>query len=267
MTRRILLVGHELDLLVRQQLRVVPQQAMERRLRAHLDQPRDRPLVPQQALRRHQDQRLADLALELAAQDMEVVRRRGAVGDLHVVFGAHLQEALEPRRGMLRALALVAMRQQADEAGHAQPFALARRNELIEHNLRAVGEVAELRLPHGQRIRLGSRIAVFEAEHGFFRQHRVDDFVARLLAAELVERRVAVLGLLIDQHRVALREGAALGILARQPHRMAFLEQRAEGERLGGRPVDPFAGFDRLAAVIEEPLDGAVERGSPRERR
>ena len=48
---------------------------------------------------------------------------------------------------MLRPLALVAVRQQADETGHAQPFALAGGDELVEHDLRAVGEVAELRLP------------------------------------------------------------------------------------------------------------------------
>ena len=39
---------------------------------------------------------------------------------------------------MLWALAFVAVRQQAHEPAHAQPFAFARRNELIEHDLRAV---------------------------------------------------------------------------------------------------------------------------------
>ena len=126
-------------------------------------------------------------------------------------------------------------------------------------HLRAVGEVAELRLPQRQRIRLGQRIAVFEAEHGLFREHRVDDLEARLLVGEMVERHVAVLVLLVDQHRMALREGAALAVLAGQPHRMAFEQQRAEGERLGGRPVDALAGLDRLGARVEEALDGAVD--------
>ena len=162
-----------------QQLRIVPQQAVERALARHFGQRRDRPLVAQQRLRRHQDQRLAEVALHLAAQDVEVVGRRRAVGDLHVVFGAKLQEALEPRRGVLRPLAFIAMRQQADEARHAQPLALARRDELVDDDLRAVGEIAELRFPQGQRLRLGQRIAVFEAEHRLFREHRVDDLVAR----------------------------------------------------------------------------------------
>ena len=39
---------------------------------------------------------------------------------------------------------------------------------------------------------------------------------------------------------------------------MAFLQQRAERQRLAGRPVDADAAVDRLRAVIQEALDGAV---------
>ena len=227
---------------------------------AHLVEARHRALVAQQRLRRHQDQRLAELALQLAAQDVEVVRRRRAVGDLHVVFGAHLQEALEAGGGVLRPLALIAVRQQADEARHAQPLALARRDELVEHHLRAVGEVAELRLPQRQRVRLGQRVAVLEAEHRLFREHRVDDLVAGLAFADVVERGVALLGLLVDQHRMALREGAALAVLAGQAHRVAL--DRAAMPKASASPVAqsmPSPGLDRLAAVVEEALDGAVD--------
>jgi hypothetical protein len=120
---------------------------VEGRALGEIRQIRHAALVAQQRLRRHQDQRLAEVALELAAQDVEVVGRRRAVGDLHVVFGTHLQEALETRGGMLRPLALIAVRQQADEARHAQPLALARRDELVEHHLRAVGESRRTALP------------------------------------------------------------------------------------------------------------------------
>ena len=128
--------------------------------------------------------RLADVALQLAAQDVEIIGRRGAVGHLHVVFGAHLQEALKPGRGMLRPLALIAMRQQADEARHAQPFALAGGNELVEHHLRAIGEIAELRFPEGERVGLGQRIAIFEAKHRLFREHGVDRLDLDLLVLD-----------------------------------------------------------------------------------
>ncbi len=188
---------------------------------------------------------LRNSRLHLPAQRVEEIGRRRRIDDLHVVLGAELQIALEPRRGMFRPLPFVAVRQQADEAGHAQPLAFARRDELVDHDLRAVGEIAELRFPQRQRIRLGERIAVFEAEHRLFREHRVDDLVARLAVADVVERDVARFGLLVDQHRVALREGAALAVLAGQTHREAFVEQRAERQRLGGRPVDALAGLDR----------------------
>ena len=62
-----------------------------------------------------------------------------------------------------------------------QPLALAGRDELVEHHLRAVGEVAELRLPHDERVGLGQRVAVLEAEHRLLRQHRVDDLEAALV--------------------------------------------------------------------------------------
>src|SRR6516162_7500702 len=74
----------------------------------------------------------------------------------------------------------------------------------------------------------------------------------------MIERRVAALVLLVDQHRMALREGAALGVLAGEPDMMAFLKQRAERQRLAGRPIHADAGVDRLGAIIQETLDGAV---------
>ena len=86
----------------------------------------------------------------------------------------------------------------------------------------------------------------------------------------MVERRVALLRLLIDEHGMALREGAALDVLARQADREALVEQRGEGQGLGGRPVDAGAFLDHLAAGIEHALracDGLVKpfgsRGQP----
>src|ERR1700731_2062848 len=109
-----------------------------------------------------------------------------------------------------------------------------------------------------QRVRPRQRVAVLEAEYRLFREQRVDDFVMALIAAEMIERRIAALVFLVDQHRVALREGAALAVLSRQPDVVAFLQQRAERQRLAGRPIDPGAGLDRLAPVFQKPLHGAV---------
>src|SRR6202011_1213654 len=85
--------------------------------------------------------------------------------------------------------------------------------------------------------------------------------------AQVIERDVAVLVLLIDQHRVALREGAALAVLPGETHGAALEQQRAYRQGLAGRPVDALAGLDRLAPVFQEPLDRAVDVEIRRRRR
>src|SRR5262245_39262493 len=74
----------------------------------------------------------------------------------------------------------------------------------------------------------------------------------------MIERDVALLVLLVDQHRMALRERAALGVLAGQPNGEALEQQRAEGERLSRRPVDPLAGLDRFSALVDKTLNRPV---------
>lgn len=76
---------------------------------------------------------------------------------------------------MLWATAFIAVRQQHHRATHTAPFLLAGADELVDNDLRAVGEVAELRFPDGQRARFRCRVAVFERQHRFFGQHGVPD--------------------------------------------------------------------------------------------
>src|SRR5580692_12522429 len=58
---------------------------------------------------------------------------------------------------------------------------------------------------------------------------------------------------------MALREGAALGILPREPHPMTLKHHRAERQRLARRPIDIGAGLDRFAAVFDEAAERLVE--------
>ncbi len=151
-------------------------------------QRRHRLLVPQQALRREDDQRLAVGPDHLPAQQEEHLHRRRRHADLHVVVGAQLQEALDAAGGMLRALPFVAVRQHQHHAADAAPLHFAGGDELVDHHLRAVGEVAELRLPDHQLVRLGGGVAVLEAEHRFLRQHRVDDHEVALVGRDVLQR-------------------------------------------------------------------------------
>ena len=153
--------------------------------------------------------------MNLATESVEQIRRRGDVHHLHVVFAAELQEPLGAGAGMLGPLTLIAMRQQHYQPAHAQPFNFTAGNKLIDDHLRAVGKIAELRFPQGERGRFRERIAVFKTKHGQLRQRGVMHLVARLRGGDMVERRVAFFRGLVDQHRMAMREGAALGILSR----------------------------------------------------
>ena len=63
-------------------LTVVPKNAVERGAGAEIGELGHHALVPQQRLRRHDDEGFAEVAMHLAAQDVEVASRRRAVGDL-----------------------------------------------------------------------------------------------------------------------------------------------------------------------------------------
>ena len=76
------------------------------------------------------------------------------LADLQVVLGRELQEALDARARVLGPLPLVAVRQQQHEPGEQPPLVLAGGEELVDDDLRAVGEVAELRLPEDERLRV-----------------------------------------------------------------------------------------------------------------
>src|SRR5258705_12999381 len=79
-----------------------------------------------------------------------------------------------------------------------------------------------------------------------------------LVRGDVLQRGVAPLGLLIDQHRMALGERATLDILPREADREALLEQRAECELLSHGPVDALAGPDHLATALDEALHSLV---------
>ena len=109
----------------------------------------------------------------LAAQQVEVLRRRREVRDADVALGGELQEALQARRGVLGARALVAVRQQQRQARGLAPLGQAADDELVDDDLRGVAEVAELRLPQHERLGRLGRVAVLEAQAGDLAQRRV----------------------------------------------------------------------------------------------
>ena len=160
-------------------------------------------LVPQQALGGHHDQRLAEVPPDLAAEQVEVLGGRRGDGDLDVLLGAEREEALQPGAGVLGPLALVAVRQEHDQAAAPAPLGLGRGDELVDDDLGAVGEVAELGLPHDEHVGLVQRVAVVESEHGGLGEQAVVDAELGLARRQVVQRRPALAGVLVDERRRA----------------------------------------------------------------
>jgi hypothetical protein len=218
---------------------------------------RHRQLVPEQRLGRHDHQRLAEIAQHLAPQDVEVIGRRRAVRDLHIVLGAKLQIALGTGGGMLGTLAFISVGEQHHEPRCAQPLGLARGDELVDDHLRAVREVPELRLPENERPRVGDRIAIFETEHAELAERRIANLEAAAL--DMGQRDIFAGGLLINPDGMALAERAAAAVLARQADGIALLHQGAKGERLGGRPVEAVARLEHLPLGVDDPRQRLVD--------
>ena len=143
---------------------------------------------------------------------------------------------------MFGPLPFVAVRQEHDEAAGPAPFRLAGGDELVDDDLRAVGEIAELGLPHDEHVGLVEGIAVIEAEHGGLGEQAVVDAEFGLVLLQVVEGDVAFFGLGVDQDGVALAEGAAAAVLAAQANGRVFPEQRADCQGLGEGPVDAAPG-------------------------
>jgi hypothetical protein len=179
---------------------------------------------------------LRKCADHLPAQQWKILRGRRRHDDLHVVLRAKLQEALGTRRRVLGPLPFVAVRQEQHES-QIRPHFTRRRDELIDHDLRAIGEIAELRLPDHELVRLRRRVAVLEAEHGGFGEHRIDDLevgLTSLSAAAESSPESHFSRFLVVQHRVAMRKRAASDIFAGHAH--AEVPDRRATHTRGSRP-------------------------------
>src|ERR1035437_7193172 len=213
--------------------------------------------MPQQALGRKNDERLSRAApsaaaVHLAAQQVEVLRGRRAVAHLHVVFGAEREVALDTGARVFGALPFVAVREQHHQAARLSPLLLAAGNELVDHDLRAVGEIAELRFPDDQRQRLGHGVAEFEAQHGVLAERAIEHLKAPLVGRDVLRGHVTLAGFGIVEREMALAEGAPAGILAAEAHGGAFERESAEGQRLAEGRIQIAALDDYVAALVDE---------------
>ena len=215
--------------------------------------------IAEHALGAHDDQWAAVGALGLSAEQVEILRGRGGVADDHVVFSAELQEAFEAGVGMFGAHAFVAVGEEHDEAVVFAPFGFAGADELVDHLLAPVDEVAELGFPDDEGVGVGGGEAVFKADAGELAEHGVNDHEAGLVAGDVGEGDVRVAVLVVEPDGVAVGEGSAGDILAGDSDPGAFVEQRSEGEHFATAPVDALLLGDGLEAIFHHAADGFVD--------
>jgi hypothetical protein len=134
--------------------------------------------IAQQELRRENDERLSNSAsivatVHLSAKEVEVLRRCGAIADLDVVLRAELKESLHAAARMLGPLPLMPVWQQQYKPARLVPLALGGHDELIDDDLSAIGEIAELSLPQDQRERIGNTVAELKAHGGVLTKQAV----------------------------------------------------------------------------------------------
>ena len=216
--------------------------------------------VTEQTLGRHYDERLVERPVNLPSQCVEQVGRGGEVADLDIVLGARLQEALQPAARVFRSLSLIAVRQQQHDVGGLVPLALGGGDKLVDDHLRAVGEVAKLRLPQQQHVGVVQRVAEFETQHRGLGQRAIVDAEIGLLRREFAERQIAAASAHLVVHRMPVAERAASDVLPGEAHRDVLGQKCAEGQRLGHAPVErPFA-LDHLAALLDQALNLRIER-------
>src|SRR5579872_431181 len=227
--------------------------------------------MPQHTLWREDNERLADASavgstVHLAPQDVEILRRSGAVHHLHVVFSAKLQEALDAGAGVLRALSLVAVRQEQHQAAGLSPLRFGGGDELVDHDLRAVREIAKLRFPQDQRQRVGHTKAEFESHDRIFAEGTVPDLETFLVSRKMLEGNVEASVLAVEQFQVSLAERSAAAILATEPNRRAFEHHASESEDFTGSPVERRSVQD-LLALFDEAFQLRMDVKIRRERR
>ena len=111
--------------------------------------------VAQQALggHHHQRQRVDLQQGSLAAQQVEIIGRRGTVGHAQVLARCQVEEALQAPGGMIGALAFVTMRQKHDQRGELAPLVARRDDKFVDHRLGIADEITVLRLPDHQICR------------------------------------------------------------------------------------------------------------------
>ena len=120
-----------------------------------------------------------------------------------------------------------------------------------------------MRLPDHQLEWLCGGISVFETEYRFFREQRINDDKLGLFLPDILQRHInpgiPFFAILVMQHGVAMRKGAAATILAAHAHRISGRHQRSIGEIFGHTPIERLFTAAHLAPGFQQFFDRHVQ--------
>ena len=106
------------------------------------------------------------------------------------------------------------MGQEHDEARGLAPFVFCGNQEVVDDDLRAVHEVAELGFPHDKGVFVDNGVAVLETKHSELRKKRVVDPEPSIVAHGVGQWDVHRTIVVIDKCGVAMGERASTRIFA-----------------------------------------------------
>ncbi len=139
---------------------------------------------------------------------------------------------------MVGALTFITVWQKKDDARVLSPLLLARRYELVDDGLCAIGEVTELRFPQDKRVRVSDGVAVFVGHRGVLGKQRVVNPEACLVFGQVEKGQPFLTVDTVVENGVTLNERSAACILTGEANLGSFEQERAEGENLAEAPVD-----------------------------
>ena len=122
------------------------------------------------------------------------------------------------------ALSLVSVWQEKHDRRLLPPLGARRDEELVDDDLRAIDEVPVLRFPDDEPRGGLDTVAVLESQRCVLRERAVVNLEGCFRLRDRLQRRELRACLHVVQDRVAMAEGAALDVFARDAHGDTVLE-------------------------------------------
>lgn len=164
-----------------------------------------------------------------------------------------LKESLQSGGGVLRTIAVIAVRQEHDQSILNVPLGLSRDDFSINHNLGSIGKISELSFPEAESVGVGLGVTILESKDSVLGQVRASsDEVsdAASVGDDRVDRDVRAISVLVEDVGVSVGESSSFNILSRKADVVTFVNQSGESEGFSLSPRDSFASLNSSRSVL-----------------